>query len=97
MKYKIYRKIHRELKVESCNGSRKTKLIEKVLYFAERKGRIFGFWHDVGQEVCGYEIGDFITPEYFETVEECEDFVKKFHIYHYGNTKIEIYKELDIK
>lgn len=99
MKYKICKTIHRNLKVKSCsNGSRKTELTEKILFFAKRKGKFFGFWHDVGEEVYDYMGGTFICPEYFSTPEECEDFVKKFHIYHYGDKqKLEIYKELDIE
>ncbi len=99
MKYKICRTIHRTLKLKDCsNGSRKTELTEKVLFFAKRKGRIFGFWHDVGEEVCGYEIDNFIVPEYFTNPDDCEEYVRKYHKYHYGDKhKLEIFKELDIE
>ena len=99
MKYKICRKTHKTLKLKDCsNGSRKTELTEKVLFFAKRKGRIFGFWHDVGTELCDYEGGTFISIEYFESPDDCEDYVRKYHKYHYCDKhKLEIFKELDIK
>jgi hypothetical protein len=99
MKYKICRTIHRELKIVSNkDNSRITELKEKTLYFAKRKGKIFGFWHDVGEETCDYNGGTFISTEYFSNPEDCEEYVKKFHVYHYGNKeKIEIYKEFDIE
>lgn len=86
MKYKIYKYIDKELRKVS-NGYKSKKqfnIITKVLYYAKRKGRIFGFNHIVGQ--TDYDLyGTWMTPEYFNTIEECQDFIYKFHELHYGS------------
>lgn len=98
MKYKICRKEFKDLKVKICsNGKKTTELKRELKYFAKRKGRIFGFWHDCDEESCDYEGGTFIITEYFDTPQECEDFVKKFHEYHFGkDNQIEIINEIEL-
>lgn len=86
MKYKIYKYINKELRKVS-NGDKSQKqfdIVTKVLYYAKRKGRIFGFNHIVGQMDCDMS-GTWMVPEFFNTIEECQDFIYKFHELHYGS------------
>ena len=62
-------------------------------YETRRKGRIFGFWHKVGHEA--YFDGD-IIPHTTKTVEEMEEYVRKWHEVNYSNSKIEIVKKFKL-
>jgi len=98
MKYKICRREVRKLRI-LCgeNNTRPTELTTQIQYYAKRKGKIFGFWHDVGEENYDYNGDTWITEEYFNNPDDCIDFVKKFHIYHYGHkNKCEIINTLTL-
>lgn len=93
MVYKIVKYIERNHKFNKEKGI--YELIENEKFFAKRKGTIFGFWHDVGDFVCGFYGGHIMLNE-FNTLEEAESYVRCFHAERYNDTNCEIIKEIKI-
>jgi len=98
MKYKIIKCENKNLQTflsvdengKSCN---KIKVIHSVWYEAKRKGKYFGFWHHIGHDY--YFDGEVIAFT-TKTVEEMEDYIKKWHEVNYFNKPIEIVKDINI-
>ena len=85
IKYKIFKKVNRELNIEEDNKRKYSSLTGKIQYYAKRKGRIFKFWnHNVGIENCDYNGDTYIPIEYFEYKSDCREFIKNFHYWKYG-------------
>lgn len=97
MKYKIVKKESKTLHHDNVliDGVHKDVITvnHSIWYIAKRKGRIFGFWHKIGHE-CDYE-GDLIAYS-TKTVEDMEDYIRKWHEVKYFNKPIEIIKEISI-
>ena len=82
MKYKIIKTQEYSKKLNP-----ETKLYElkiTYLYGARRKGTILGFWHDVGEELCDFEGGTFISEEWCSSIDQCISYIKCYHLEHYG-------------
>ena len=100
MKYKIIKKHLKTLKVthpgQFPNSGKfmpeKTLIERSEWYEAKRKGRIFGFWHDVGHE---YDCWDCGTIQHTtKTLDEMKNYIKDWHEVHYGDKcKCEIYEQ----
>jgi hypothetical protein len=94
MKYRIKKKIYKSLDETHVNGKRQIIVKKSEWYEASRKGRLFGFWHAIGHE------GDFdggIWRYKANTVEEMEDYIRKWHEVEYGdNYKYEIIKNIEL-
>ena len=94
MKYKIVKKQSKSLRVIKGPGiANQIEVSTRTWYEGKRKGKIFGFWHAIGHEAC-FD-GDLI-PYSAESVEEMEDYIKKFHEVKYSKLPIEIIKEINI-
>ena len=97
MKYMIVKKTIRKLvTMEKYSKNKHVDIETNVWYIAKRKGRIFGFWHSIGHE---YNIDDIFPTTYAaNTIEEIEDYIRKWHSIHYSKDKnIEIIRELNIE
>lgn len=91
MRYKIIKKISKKL-VERGNDKH-IEIEYSEWYEARRKGRIFGFWHKVGHEA--YFDGELIAYT-SKTIEDMEDYIRKYHEVEYSKYPIEIIKEINI-
>lgn len=67
-------------------------LHEDIKYFIQRKGRIFGFWHDVGEWTTDWNGDKFLFRDYFDSLESAESFLKCWHKETYNNKSYEIIK-----
>ena len=82
MKYKIVSK-----KFYSHKLNKETKLYEPIIelkYGAYRKGKIFGFWHDVGEWMTDSQGNSFCFTDWFDSIEQCKSFVQCWHDETYG-------------
>ena len=86
MKYKIYNKTFKTLVKEYNKDNSEWEYVIKTKskYYAKRKGIIFGFNHVVGMknELAG-DMWEF--EEYFDSLEECQNFILKYHEVKYGD------------
>ncbi len=93
MQYKIIKKEEKKLIELShfVNGNieNEVKVKHYVWYEARRKGTIFGFWHDVGHPPFNF-------PYIAKTIEEMEDYIKKWHEVNYFGKPIEIVKDINL-
>ena len=82
MKYKI---ITRDFYSHKYNEESKLyKPIKETKYGVKRKGTILGFWHDVGEWMCDSQGNNFCYTDWFVSREQCESFLKCWHIETYG-------------
>lgn len=94
MKYKIVKYIERYHRFDEHKG--RWILIEVDKYYAKRKGRIFGFWHDVGDFIWDTG-GGHIMLNIFDSQEEAESYTYCFHKEHYGDVKYEIVSNINFE
>jgi hypothetical protein len=69
--------------------STKSSIEVKTLYKAKRKGKIFGFWHTIGNEYDGDIIGGPI-PFTSENKEDVRNYIENYHLYYYNNLNYKI-------
>lgn len=94
MKYRIKKKVVKALEEKNINGKKKIIIKKSEWYEASRKGRLFGFWHAIGHE-SDFD-GD-LWRYTANTVEEMEDYIRKWHEVEYGNNyKYEIIKNIEL-
>lgn len=94
MKYKIVKKTTKYFSADKINGQPDIKVTYSTWYIAKRKGRLFGFWHSLGNRTDYY--GDLIVY-CANTIEEMEKYIQKWHEWKYDNTlECEIVKEITI-
>ena len=93
MKYKIIKKTSKSLQKVYDPDGQHIEVHKSEWYQAKRKGKIFGFWHDVGHE--RYFDGGLIARTE-KTVEAMEDYVRKWHEVNYYKEKIEIIKDIEL-
>ena len=75
-----------------------TKLYELVTHEkwgAKRKGRWFGFWDDVGEELCDSQGNTFITQDWFDSYEIAKSYLIAWHGEHYSNEPLIILNEIN--
>lgn len=102
MKYKIIKKYSKTLKVthpiNNLNGKyvpESTSIKKSEWYEVKRKGRIFGFWHTVGHEYCGWD-GDLLQHT-TKTLDEMRNYIRDWHEVNYGNKcKCEIVESFEL-
>ena len=91
MKYKIYKTITKNIGFDKENKS--YKLIENTKYYIKRCGKIFGFLHDVGDEIEIWSNGAIFTSlNYFDSLEQAESYLNAWHKKYYKDEKLEIVK-----
>ena len=91
MKYKICKFIDRTYKLNPTTELYELTEIEK--YYALRKGRMFGFWHEVGEEIFTSG-GTFITRSEFTSVSQAVSYIECWHKTRYGNKN---YKKMTVE
>lgn len=89
MKYKIYKTIKNDISLNKETNL--YELIEDVKYCIKRYGKIFGFLHNVGDEIWTSG-GVFIELNYFNSLEQAESYLNAWHKKYYKNEKLEIVK-----
>ena len=95
MKYFIFKKIDRR---HSFNKETQLyELCETPKYYIKRKGRIFGFLHNVGAWVTDSQGNLFCFCDYFNSIEQAESYLNCWHKETYGDTDIEVIKKIDIE
>ena len=82
MKYIIYKRIQRthELNQES----KLYELIETPRFYIKRKGKIFGFMHDVGDWMCDSQGNLFCVHDEFDSLEQANSYLNCWHAEEYG-------------
>lgn len=68
--------------------NKKTRLYDLVIkeeYHIKRKGRIFGFWHIVGDWICDMNGDCWCGDDSFDTPEQAESYIKCWHEENYGD------------
>jgi hypothetical protein len=90
MKYKIIKKTLKTLIEKGDDKHIEIQYFE--WYEARRKGRIFGFWHKVGHKYNWDELVEYTT----KTIEEMEDYIRKYHEVKYSKYPIKIIKEVNL-
>lgn len=88
MKYKIVKRCIYEKKQDP--ETKLFKLITHEQWGLKRKGILFGFWHDVGEELCDSQGNTFITQEWFDSYEIAQSYLIAWHEEHYKDDLIEI-------
>ena len=95
--YKIVKEQNRILNTSYSHGSYSTKSSIEVqtLYKAKRKGKIFGFWHYIGNEyeydsIC-WEVN--VVPFTSKNKEDVRNYIKNYHLYYYNNLDFKIIDE----
>ena len=89
--YKIVKEQVRILHTSYSHGSySKDSHIEIITqYKAKRKGKIFGFWHTIGNEYDDDMIGEPI-PFTSENKEDVKKYIENYHLYNYNNLDYKI-------
>ena len=83
MKYIIYKRTHR---IHKLNQETKLyELIETPRYYILRKGKIFGFMHDVGDWLCDSQGNSFCAHDEFDSVEQAISYLNCWHVETYGD------------
>jgi len=83
MKYVIYKRIHR---THQLNKETKLyELIETPRFYIKRKGKIFGFIHDVGDWLCDSQGNAFCANNEFDSIEQANSYLNCWHIETYGD------------
>jgi len=87
MIYRIYKRIHR---IHQLNKETKLyELIETPRFYIKRKGKIFGFMHDVGDWLCDSQGNIFCANNEFDSVEQAISYLNCWHIETYGSNVIQ--------
>lgn len=82
MIYRIYKRIHRTHKLNKETNL--YELIETPRYYILRKGKIFGFMHDVGDWLCTTMGDRFCASDEFDSIEQANSYLNCWHIEEYG-------------
>lgn len=91
MKYRIKKYIRDDLKSNWKDGKKITEIVHSEWYQASRKGKIFGFWHELGHEYFWDDLEIYKA----NTLEDIEKYIKMWHKCNYGDScKYEIIKDL---
>jgi len=94
MKYRIKKRVVKTLEEKIIDEKREIFIKKSEWYEASRKGRLFGFWHAIGHE---YDYDGWLWRYTANTVEEMEDYIRKWHEVEYGdNYKYEIIKNIEL-
>lgn len=94
MKYFIFKKIDRS---HSFNKDTQLyELYETPKYYILRKGRIFGFLHEVGDWLMDSQGNSFCFCKYFDSIEQAESYLNCWHKEKYGDANIEIIKNINM-
>ena len=83
MIYRIYKRIHRTHKLNKETNL--YELIETPRYYILRKGKIFGFMHDVGDWLMDSQGNAFCATTEFNSVEQACSYLNCWHIETYGD------------
>lgn len=59
----------------------------KKFYGTKRKGKIFGFWHEVGTESCDYQGNTYISEDWFDDKQKAISYARAFNEQHYGRNE----------
>ena len=89
--YKIVKEQNRILKTSYSRGScsKKSSVEVETLYKAKRKGKIFGFWHTIGNEYDDDMMGGPI-PFTSENKKDVRNYIENYHLYYYNNLNYKI-------
>lgn len=85
MKYKIISDVFYSHVFDKYSGLYRS--VREIKYGAKRKGTILGFWHDVGEWMCDSQNNNFCCEDWFDSREQCESFLKCWHLETYGEDK----------
>ena len=88
MIYKICKYIERDHVLN--NDTNLYELIEKEKFYIKRKGKIFGFWHTVGDWLCDIQGNSFCYDQRFDSYEQARSYLYCWHKETYGDNNIEI-------
>ena len=83
MFYKIVKYIKRTHKLNP--DTKLYDLYEKEVYYVLRKGRIFGFWHTVGDWLCDSQGNSFCYDNEFESISQAQSYINCWHKETYGD------------
>ena len=93
--YKIVKEDKIIFNTSYSHGSYSTKSSIEVqtLYKAKRKGKIFGFWHYIGNEYDDsiWEVN--VIPFSSENKEDVIKYIENYHLYYYDNLDYKIIDE----
>lgn len=90
--YKIVKEDVRTFHTSYSHGSYSTDsfILVKTVYKAKRKGKIFGFWHYIGNEYDDFSIRP--IPFSSEDKNDVIKYIENYHLYNYNNLKYRIIK-----
>lgn len=83
MIYRIYKRIHRKHRLNQ--ETKLYELIETPRFYIKRKGKIFGFMHDVGDWVVDSQGNTFCANTEFDSLDQANSYLKCWHVETYGD------------
>ena len=92
--YKIVKEDKMIFNTSYSHGSYSTKssIVVQTLYKAKRKGKIFGFWHYIGNEYDSI-LESHVIPFASENKEDVRNYIENYHLYYYNDEDFKIIDE----
>lgn len=87
--YKIVKEEERIFHTSYSHGSysKKSSIEVQTLYKAKRRGKIFRFWHYIGNE---YDVIGVFIPFSSENKNDVIKYIENYHLYNYNNLNYKI-------